>query len=65
MPSTFCPECDTQIQLSSSTREGDQVTCNSCGAYLKVTKLQPLELDWDDYGVDFDDDDDDFDDDDW
>ena len=63
MASTFCPECDTQIQLSSSAREGDQLTCKSCGAYLKVSSLQPLELDWDDDEIDFDDDDFDSDDD--
>jgi hypothetical protein len=51
MPVTYCPECDTQIRLNSSPRKGDQIICISCGAFLKVANLSPIELDWDDAEV--------------
>ncbi len=61
MPVTYCPECDTQIRLNGSPRKGDQITCNSCGAYLKVVDLSPIELDWADEDEDFIDEEEEFD----
>jgi uncharacterized protein YbaR (Trm112 family) len=72
MPSTACPECETQIPMSKSAREGEALTCKTCGSYLKIVSLYPFELDWDDEEEDMladdelDFDDEDFDsDDDW
>jgi hypothetical protein len=61
MPVTYCPECDTKIRLSNSPRKGDQIICISCGAFLKVANLIPIELAWDDAEVEMFDMDDDFD----
>jgi hypothetical protein len=57
MASTYCPECDTQISMSKTAREGDSITCKSCGAYLKVINIDPFELDWEDFEEELDDDD--------
>lgn len=59
----FCPECDTEISLNGPPRIGHEVTCHNCGAFLKVSGLSPIELDW--AGDDWDDEDwEDYDDDD-
>jgi lysine biosynthesis protein LysW len=63
MSSTYCPECDTEIQMSKNIREGSSITCKSCGAYLQVISLYPFELDWEDIDDDIDNDDFEFDDD--
>jgi lysine biosynthesis protein LysW len=47
----FCPECDSDINFYSEAQMGQKVTCPSCGAYLKVIGLSPIELDWV-YGMD-------------
>ena len=40
-----CPECDTQIDVDEEELdEGDLITCEECGAELKVLGLNPLEL---------------------
>ena len=40
-----CPECDTQIDLEEDELdEGDLITCEECGAELRVLGLDPLEL---------------------
>ncbi len=40
-----CPECDSQIDIDEDELdEGDDVTCEECGALLRVTGLNPLEL---------------------
>jgi lysine biosynthesis protein LysW len=46
MPVTYCPECDGDLKFQSSPRKGDMITCPSCGAYLEVVGLSPIELDW-------------------
>lgn len=57
MAKGFCPECDQDIDLGKSPREGQYVTCNGCGAYLQVIGLSPIELDWaGDDSFDYDDD---------
>ena len=56
-----CPECDATLDLEPDDVElGDRLSCDDCGAALKVTSLSPLDLELDDE----DEDDDDFDDDD-
>jgi lysine biosynthesis protein LysW len=58
-----CPECDANLDLEPDDVDlDDRLSCDDCGASLKVTSLAPLEVDLDD--DDEDDDDDDFDDDD-
>lgn len=42
-----CPDCDNEIYLGASFREGEKITCPICWAYLVITDLYPLELDWD------------------
>lgn len=42
----FCPECDSDINFMNEAQMGQKVTCSTCGAYLKVIGLSPIELDW-------------------
>ena len=62
-----CPECDATLDLEPDDVElNDRLSCDDCGAALKVTSLSPLDLELDDEDEDdddFDDDDDDDDDD--
>lgn len=54
-----CPNCDAPIDVEEEELdEGDVLSCDECGASLKVASLDPLELQSDE---DDDDDDDDFD----
>lgn len=58
-----CPECDAALDLEPEDVDvEDRLSCDDCGASLKVVSLSPLEVDLDD--DDEDEDDDDFDDDD-
>jgi len=41
----ICPECDAKIDLDEEELdEGDLITCDECGAELRVLGLDPLEL---------------------
>jgi len=41
----ICPECDAKIDLDEEELdEGDLITCEECGAELRVLGLDPLEL---------------------
>ena len=42
-----CPDCENEIYLGSSLQEGEKIICPVCWAYLIVTDLNPLELNWD------------------
>jgi lysine biosynthesis protein LysW len=61
-----CPECDATLDLEPDDVDlDDRLSCDDCGASLKVTSITPLELDLDeeeDEDDDFDDDDDEDDD---
>lgn len=46
MAESYCPDCDTIIPLGSQPRLHQNVSCSSCGAYLQVVGLSPIELDW-------------------
>jgi alpha-aminoadipate carrier protein LysW len=46
MEEGYCPECDSKISLGRDPQEGQKVTCSSCGAYLEVVGLSPIDLDW-------------------
>lgn len=58
-----CPECDATLDLEPDDVDlDDRLSCDECGASLKVTSITPLEVDLDDDEEDeddFDDDDDD------
>jgi len=51
-----CPGCKRSINLDPRPREGQRFTCPSCGDYLVIINLEPLELDWafDDFEPDWD-----------
>jgi alpha-aminoadipate/glutamate carrier protein LysW len=66
----LCPECDAEIDVEEAdVDEGDSLSCDECGAGLKVISVSPLELkaeddsedeeDEDGYGDDDDDEDED------
>jgi lysine biosynthesis protein LysW len=46
MAQGFCPECESKLNLGREPKEGQRVTCASCGSYLMVVGLSPIELDW-------------------
>lgn len=46
MAKGYCPECDNDINLGRDPNKGQKVSCPSCGAYLEVVGLSPIELDW-------------------
>ena len=40
-----CPECKARIEVEEDELdEGDLVTCDDCGAELRVQSLDPIEL---------------------
>ncbi len=60
-----CPVCDAEIDIDQDELdEGDTVSCDECGADLRVLGLDPLELEAleeeeeDEDELDFDDEDD-------
>jgi alpha-aminoadipate carrier protein LysW len=64
-----CPKCDAAIDAEEEELdEGDVLSCDECGAALKVASVNPVELESegdaskDDDDLDFDEDDDDDDD---
>ena len=60
-----CPLCDAAIDVEEEDLdEGDELTCEECGATLSVTGVEPLEIESaDDEDEEDDEEDDDFDDD--
>ena len=61
-----CPACDAVIDVDEDELdEGDPLSCDECGASLRVVSVGPVELESDDDDDDEDEDDfDDFDEDD-
>ncbi len=45
MPSANCPECEEEVFVDADSEQGDQVTCDECGATLVVVGLDPIEVD--------------------
>jgi alpha-aminoadipate/glutamate carrier protein LysW len=42
---TTCPVCDAAIEIDEDDiDEGDSITCDECGADLRVAGVDPLEL---------------------
>ena len=58
-----CPKCNTAIDVEEEDLdEGDVLSCDECGASLKVASMNPVELETEDDAKkddDFDEDDDD------
>lgn len=46
MAQGYCPDCDSAVKVGDRPRKGQLVTCATCGAYLQVSGLSPIELDW-------------------
>ena len=42
----YCPECAREISFTGPPRKGHEVTCPSYEAELKVVRVAPMELDW-------------------
>ncbi len=60
-----CPLCNTALDFEEDELdEGDEFTCEECGANIRVAGVSPLELESADSDGDSDDDDDEDDDDD-
>lgn len=63
MPTSNCPECEEEVYVDADSEQGDEVSCDECGASLVVVGLDPIELDLktDSDDDDYDDDPDDYD----
>jgi alpha-aminoadipate carrier protein LysW len=56
-----CPVCDGQIDVDEEdVDEGDTISCDECGAALKVVGTEPLELESAEEADDEDEDDEEF-----
>ena len=54
-----CPECDTEIDVEmDEVDEGDIVSCDECGAVLRVVSVDPPELELEEDSDEFDDEED-------
>jgi hypothetical protein len=51
----LCPDCETEISVGATPRQGDRITCQNCWAALVITSLEPVELNWDNEEDDEDD----------
>ena len=57
-----CPVCEGNIDIEEEEiDEGDTISCDECGADLRVISTDPLELEEADEAEEEDEDDDDFD----
>jgi lysine biosynthesis protein LysW len=45
MPTSICPECTEEVFVEAEIEQGDNVSCDECGAKLTVVGLDPIELD--------------------
>ena len=57
---SICPNCDENVQVPSNVKRFDSITCPVCGEPLKVTSLNPLELDYDMSEYEYEDDDEEY-----
>jgi hypothetical protein len=46
MAFAYCPDCLVRLDIKRKPRIGQKVTCWSCGAVLRVSDLNPLQMDW-------------------
>ena len=54
----ICPNCNEDIFIHDNVEVFDSIRCSICGEPLKVTCVNPLEIDYDmiEYGYEDDDD---------
>jgi hypothetical protein len=45
-PVAACPDCEQEIIFTVRPWKGQQITCPYCAADLRISALNPLELDW-------------------
>jgi len=58
-----CPECQNPLDFDEEELDvGDEFTCEECGANVRVSDTEPLELELADDGDDEDEEEDDFED---
>lgn len=43
----ICPNCDENIFIDNNVKVFDSIRCSICGEPLKVTCVNPLEIDYD------------------
>ena len=48
----ICPSCGEDIRVRDKVKIGAKMSCPYCDADLEVTELDPVELDWAEYGED-------------
>jgi lysine biosynthesis protein LysW len=46
MAYAYCPDCLARVDLSRIPKIGQLATCWCCRAALRVSDLNPLQLDW-------------------
>ena len=46
MVTTFCLDCEHEIEINANYTVGDKIKCFNCGVKLEIINLDPLELDW-------------------
>lgn len=39
-----CPECESSVELTDGTIQGEIVPCGECGVELEVLNVDPFEL---------------------
>ena len=44
--STFCLDCDREIELGPDPQIGQRIKCPHCAVELEIINLEPPELDW-------------------
>lgn len=42
----YCPDCVARIEVGSKPKKRQSVVCPCCDTRLRVTNLNPLQLDW-------------------
>lgn len=43
---TFCLECERELDLGNQPQIGQRVKCEYCEVQLEIINIEPLELDW-------------------
>lgn len=46
MTTTFCLDCEREIELDLHPEVGQQIRCQHCEIELEIINLDPLQLDW-------------------
>jgi lysine biosynthesis protein LysW len=46
MKTTFCLDCEKEVELGSNPTIGSRVICPRCGVVMEIINVEPLELDW-------------------